>query len=188
MVRQQWLLRGRPRHGDLVRHRHPLVHAGHQAGQRQPRRPRGHQLALGGNWSITPQAQLAWSQVRFDAFTDQYGASVSRDNGNSLVSRLGVSLDHETKWTAANGKTQRSHVYGITNLYYDFLHGTSARVADISVVSKEQALWAGLGVGASMNWDDDRYTVYGEALVRTSLQNFGDGNAIGAKLGFRYRW
>ncbi|GJG96817.1 autotransporter outer membrane beta-barrel domain-containing protein [Cupriavidus pauculus] len=148
----------------------------------------GHQLALGGNWSITPQAQLAWSQVRFDAFTDQYGTNVSRDNGNSLISRLGVSLDHETRWTAANGKTQRSHIYGITNLYYDFLHGTSARVADISVVSKEQALWAGLGIGASLNWNDDRYTVYGELLARTSLQNFGDSNAIGAKFGFRYRW
>lgn len=148
----------------------------------------GHQLALGGNWSITPQAQLAWSQVRFDAFTDQYGTNVSRDNGNSLVSRLGVSLDHETKWTAGNGKTRRSHVYGITNLYYDFLHGTSARVSDISLISKEQALWAGLGVGASLNWDDDRYSVYGELLARTSLQDFGDSNAIGAKLGVRYRW
>nr|WP_315595317.1 autotransporter outer membrane beta-barrel domain-containing protein [uncultured Cupriavidus sp.] len=148
----------------------------------------GHQLPLGDNWSITPQAQLAWSQVRFDAFTDQYGANVSRDNGNSLISRLGVSLDHETKWTAGNGKTRRSHVYGITNLYYDVLHGTSARVADISVVSKEQALWAGLGVGASLNWDDDRYTVYGELLARTSVENFGDSNAIGAKLGLRYRW
>ncbi|WP_354681190.1 autotransporter family protein [Cupriavidus plantarum] len=148
----------------------------------------GHQLPLGGNWSITPQAQLAWSQVRFDAFTDQYGANVSRDNGNSLVSRLGVSLDHETKWTAGNGKTHRSHVYGITNLYYDFLRGTSARVADISVVSKEQALWAGLGVGASLNWDDDRYTVYGEVLARTSVQDFGDSNAIGAKLGVRIKW
>ncbi|WP_222944698.1 autotransporter family protein [Cupriavidus campinensis] len=148
----------------------------------------GHQLALGGDWSITPQAQLAWSQVRFDAFTDPYGANVSRDNGNSLVSRLGVSLDHETKWTAGNGKTRRSHVYGITNLYYDFLHGTSARVADISVVSKEQALWAGLGVGASLSWDDDRYTVYGELLARTSVQDFGDSNAIGAKLGVRLKW
>nr|WP_315596006.1 autotransporter outer membrane beta-barrel domain-containing protein [uncultured Cupriavidus sp.] len=148
----------------------------------------GHQLPLGDNWSITPQAQLAWSQVRFDAFTDQYGANVSRDNGNSLISRLGVSLDHETKWTAGNGKTRRSHVYGITNLYYDFLHGTSARVADISVVSKEQALWAGLGVGASLNWDDGRYTVYGELLARTSVENFGDSNAIGAKLGLRVKW
>lgn len=148
----------------------------------------GHRLPLGGSWSVTPQAQLAWSQVRFDAFTDQYGATVSRDNGNSLVSRLGVSLDHETTWTGGNGKTQRSHVYGITNLYYDFLNGTSAHVANLSVVSKEQALWAGLGIGASMNWDDDRYTVYGELVARTSLQDFGDSNAVSARLGVRYRW
>jgi fibronectin-binding autotransporter adhesin len=148
----------------------------------------GHRLPLGGSWSVTPQAQLAWSQVRFDAFTDQYGATVSRDNGNSLVSRLGVSLDHETTWTGGNGKTRRSHVYGITNLYYDFLNGTSAHVANLSVVSKEQALWAGLGIGASMNWDDDRYTVYGELVARTSLQDFGDSNAVSARLGVRYRW
>jgi len=148
----------------------------------------GHQLPLGGNWSVTPQAQLAWSQVRFNTFTDQYGAEVSRDNGNSLVSRLGVSLDHETKTVAANGKTRRSHVYGITNLYYDFLNGSASRVSGLSVVSKEQALWAGLGVGASVNWDDDRYTVYGEVLARSSLQDFGDSNAIGAKLGVRVKW
>lgn len=148
----------------------------------------GHRLALDGNWSLTPQAQLAWSQVRFDAFTDRYGASVSRDNGSSLVSRLGVSLDHETRWTAGNGKTNGSHVYGITNLYYDFLNGTSAQVSGLGVVNQEQALWAGLGIGASMNWDDDRYTVYGEALVRTSLRDFGDSNAIGARLGVRYKW
>lgn len=148
----------------------------------------GHQLPLGGNWSVTPQAQLAWSQVRFDTFTDQYGAEVSRDNGNGLVSRLGVSLDHETKTVAANGKTRRAHVYGITNLYYDFLNGSASRVSGLSVVSKEQALWAGLGVGASVNWDDDRYTVYGEVLARSSLQDLGDSNAIGAKLGARYRW
>lgn len=148
----------------------------------------GHRLALSGNWSITPQAQLAWSQIRFDAFTDQYGANVARDNGDSLVARLGVSLDHETKWSAGNGKTNRSHVYGIANLYYDFLRGTSARVADMNVTSKDQALWAGIGLGTSLNWDDGRYTVYGEFMARTSVQNFGDSHAVGAKFGFRMKW
>jgi fibronectin-binding autotransporter adhesin len=121
---------------------HQLFDSGNQAGQPQPRHrcshqsEAGHRLALSGNWSITPQAQLAWSQIRFDAFTDQYGANVARDNGDSLVARLGVSLDHETKWSAGNGKANRSHVYGIANLYYDFLRGTSARVADMNVTSK----------------------------------------------------
>ncbi|MDH1293218.1 autotransporter outer membrane beta-barrel domain-containing protein [Comamonas terrigena] len=148
----------------------------------------GHRLALSGSWSLTPQIQLAWSQVRFNAFTDQYGAHVSRNNGDSLVTRLGVSLDHETQWTAANGKARRSHVYGIANLYHDAQRGTSAQVADVHVTSKEQALWAGLGMGASLNWDQDRYTLYGELLARTSVQDFGDSHAISAKLGFRMNW
>src|SRR5262249_39938118 len=85
----------------------------------------GQRLALDANWSVTPQLQLAWSQVHVDTFTDPYGAVSSNDNGNSLIARLGISLDHETRWTASNGKSRRSHIYGITNLYYDFLNGTS---------------------------------------------------------------
>ncbi|MCP6135434.1 autotransporter outer membrane beta-barrel domain-containing protein, partial [Klebsiella pneumoniae] len=76
----------------------------------------------------TPQAQLSWSRVRFDSFTDEYGAKVSHDDGDSVVSRLGVSLDREKQWVADNGTTRRSHLYGITNLYYDFANGTTAQV------------------------------------------------------------
>ena len=148
----------------------------------------GHRVALNDIWSITPQAQLSWSQVRFDSFTDEYGAKVSDDNGDSIVSRLGVSLDRETQWTASNGQTSRAHVYGITNLYYDFANGTSADVADLHVKSEEQALWGGLGVGASLNWDDDRSMLFGELLGRTSLQDFGDSHSVGAKVGVRVMW
>ncbi|WP_160474838.1 autotransporter outer membrane beta-barrel domain-containing protein [Cupriavidus sp. SW-Y-13] len=91
--------------------------------------------------------QLDWPQVCFDTFTD-HGANVSCDNGNSFVLRLGVKLGHETKWTAGNGRIRRSHVYGITNLCYDCLHGTSARLADICVVSTDLALGVGFSVGA----------------------------------------
>jgi fibronectin-binding autotransporter adhesin len=43
-------------------------------------------------------------------------------------------------------------------------------------------------MGASLNWDQDRYTLYGELLARTSVQDFGDSHAISAKLGFRMNW
>lgn len=148
----------------------------------------GHRVALNDIWSVTPQTQLSWSQVRFDSFTDEYGAKVSDDNGDSVVSRLGVSLDRETRWTASNGKTSRAHVYGITNLYYDFANGTSADVDDLHLKSEEQALWGGLGVGGSLNWDDDRSMLFGELLGRTSLQDFGDSHSVGAKVGLRVMW
>ncbi|MBF8720404.1 hypothetical protein [Pseudomonas guariconensis] len=53
---------------------------------------------------------------------------------------MGISLDRETQWKADNGKTNRMHLYGITNLYYDFANGTSADVEDLHVKSEEQAL------------------------------------------------
>ncbi len=35
---------------------------------------------------------------------------------------------------------------------------------------------------------DGRYAVHSEALARTSLEDFADSNAIGAKLGFKVVW
>ncbi|NUT76686.1 autotransporter outer membrane beta-barrel domain-containing protein [Pseudomonas sp. C1C7] len=148
----------------------------------------GHRLPLDDVWSLTPQAQLSWSRVRFDGFNDEYGAEISQDDGNSLVSRLGVMLDRETRWKANDGTTSGSRLYGITNLYYDFENGTSTNISDLHVRSEEQALWAGLGVGASRSWDNNQSTLFGELLGRTSVQDFGDSHSVGAKVGVRVMW
>ncbi|TIS85188.1 MAG: autotransporter outer membrane beta-barrel domain-containing protein, partial [Mesorhizobium sp.] len=37
----------------------------------------GQKIGLQGNWSLTPQAQLSYSSVDFDSFTDPYGAVVA---------------------------------------------------------------------------------------------------------------
>ena len=68
----------------------------------------GQKIALTGQWSLTPQAQLAYSSVRFDSFTDAYGANVSLDDGDSLTGRLGVSADFNSEWKDASGKASRS--------------------------------------------------------------------------------
>ncbi|WP_246647626.1 autotransporter family protein [Rhizobium laguerreae] len=148
----------------------------------------GQRIALTSQWSLTPQAQLAYSSVRFDSFTDAYGADVSLDDGDSLTGRLGVSADFDSEWKDASGKTSRSTLYGVANLYYDFLDGSDVDVSGTSVVSENQALWGGLGVGGSLTWSDERYAAHGEAFARTSLKDFGDSNAIGAKIGFSVKW
>ncbi|MBY5751500.1 autotransporter outer membrane beta-barrel domain-containing protein [Rhizobium leguminosarum] len=148
----------------------------------------GKRIALTSQWSLTPQAQLAYSSVRFDDFTDQYGAAVSLDDGDSLTGRLGISADYDSDWKDASGKIGRSTLYGIANLYYDFLDGSDVDVSGTSLVSENQALWGGLGMGGSLSWADDRYAVNGEAFARTSLKNFGDSNAVGAKVGFSVKW
>ncbi|NKM27914.1 autotransporter outer membrane beta-barrel domain-containing protein [Rhizobium laguerreae] len=148
----------------------------------------GQTIALTDQWSLTPQVQLAYSSVRFDSFTDAYGAAASLDDGDSLTGRLGISADYDRDWKDASGRTSRAKFYGIANLYYDFLDGSKVDVSGTSLVSENQALWGGLGMGGSLSWADDRYAAYGEAFARTSLQDFGDSNALGAKAGFSVKW
>ncbi|MGX9144307.1 autotransporter family protein [Mesorhizobium sp. 128a] len=152
----------------------------------------GQKIALQGRWSLTPQAQLSYASVDFDTFADPFGAVVSNGSSDSLTGRLGLSADYENEWKNEAGQSSRSHVYGIANLYYDFLDGTDVGVSDVAsstrLVSKAQPLWGGLGLGGSLSWADDRYAVHGEVLARSSLEDFGDSYAVGGSLGFKMKW
>ena len=148
----------------------------------------GQKFALGAKWTLTPQAQLSYSSVRFDGFTDPFDAAVSLDGSEALIGRAGLSLDYEDAWTGAQGKVSRSHLYGIANLYYDFLDGNDVDVSGTSLHEQDQPLWGGVGLGGSLSWNDDRYTVFGEAFAKSSLKEFGDSRSIGAKLGLSVKW
>ena len=148
----------------------------------------GKRIAIDPTWSVTPQAQLVYSNVDFDAFNDMFGSRVSLDRGESLQGRLGLTLDHQTSWQNANGSLDRANVYGIANLYYEFLEGTRVDFAGTSVASEQERLWGGLGVGGSYNWNDDKFSIFGEGLVNTSLNNFGDSYSVKGNVGFRVKW
>jgi type V secretory pathway adhesin AidA len=49
-------------------------------------------------------------------------------------------------------------------------------------------LWAGIGLGGSYNWNDDKYSLYGEGSVNSSLKNFGDSYAYKGTIGLRVKW
>ncbi|MFK4823141.1 autotransporter outer membrane beta-barrel domain-containing protein [Ochrobactrum quorumnocens] len=148
----------------------------------------GKRFAIDPAWSVTPQAQLVYSNVDFDAFTDPFGARVSLDRGESLQGRLGLTLDHENSWQNDNGLLNRTHVYGIANLYYEFLEGTKVDVDGVSFASRKDRVWGGLGVGGTYNWDNDKYSIYGEGLINTSLNNFGNSYSVKGTVGFRMKW
>jgi outer membrane autotransporter protein len=148
----------------------------------------GRKFAIASNWSMTPQAQLAWSSVDYDGFTDGFATDVLLDGSDSLVGRLGITADYEAFGQDASGRVTRSHFYGIGNLYYDFEDGSTVDVAGVSLTSENEALWGGLGIGGTYNWADDKYSVYGEALVKTGLENFGDSHVLYGTVGFRASW
>ncbi|MBB3594213.1 outer membrane autotransporter protein [Rhizobium sp. BK529] len=148
----------------------------------------GQRIALDSTWALTPQAQLTYSSVRFDDFTDPFAADVALDRSRSLVGRLGLAVEREVEWQEADGKTARSHLYGIANLYHDFADGSRAEVAGTPFTSENDPWRGGVGLGGSINWSDDKYSLYGEALASTSLQNFGNSNNVSGTVGFRVRW
>lgn len=148
----------------------------------------GKQIALDEIWSVTPQAQLVYSDVTFDTFTDAFGAVVGLENGDSLISRLGISVDRTQEWNDPAGKARRSHIYGIANLYYDFLDGSRSTVSGVEFVNQKEPLWVGAGVGGSYNWNNDQYSLYGEASLNSSVRHFGDSYQVKANAGLRVRW
>jgi outer membrane autotransporter protein len=99
----------------------------------------GQQLSINDRWSITPQGQPVYSSVDADNFIDGFGSAVRLDRGESLQSRLGFNLDYASFWQNAKGTTDRA------NLYYEFRDGTRADLAGVSLASRQDRLWGGLG-------------------------------------------
>ncbi|WP_428936666.1 autotransporter outer membrane beta-barrel domain-containing protein [Brucella sp. NF 2815] len=148
----------------------------------------GRRLAITPDWSLTPQAQLTYSRIWFDDFTDSFGTAVSLGTDASLQGRVGLTLDHQTSWQNAEGLMDRARIYGIANLYYEFLGGTRLDVAETSFASRNDRLWGGVGVGGSYNWDNDKYSIYGEGVINTSLDQFADSYTLKGNVGFKMRW
>lgn len=70
-------------------------------------------------------------------------------DGDSLRARIGVSLDHEASWVAADGRRSRSHVYGGINLYNEFLDGSKVEVSGVGFSTRDERLWVGLCLGGT---------------------------------------
>jgi outer membrane autotransporter protein len=142
----------------------------------------GKRFAAGGPWALTPQAQLAYTRADFN-FMDNFGASISSEDSASLLGRLGLAIDYRIAAGPA-----RSNIYGIANLYYEFLDGTSVDVSGVHFRSEPEQLWGGLGLGGSYSWGADKYALFGEVSFNTGLDQFGDSTSVNGTAGFRIRW
>ena len=143
----------------------------------------GQRFAIDDTWSVGPQAQLSYSHVSFTDFLDPFGNTVSLDRSDSLVGRLGLSADYKSDWQDTAGRAGSTHLYGLANVTYEFLDGTSTLIGGDSVASKSDPLWGSVGIGGSLNWLDDKLSLFGEANVASSLNNFGESYGLGVTTG-----
>ncbi|WP_303142410.1 autotransporter outer membrane beta-barrel domain-containing protein [uncultured Dialister sp.] len=110
----------------------------------------GRQKALGGGWSIEPQAQLTYHYLWGDDYTTRNGAKVSQDNTDSLVGRLGFVLSREF-----NGGTDHAgRVYLKASILHDFLGDTASTITDDISYHDDDDLgdtWYVAGLGTDIN-------------------------------------
>lgn len=97
-------------------------------------------------------------------------------------------MDYERSWQNAKGMTDRIHLYGLANVYNEFIDGTKVDLSGVTFASKNDRVWGGIGVGGSYNWNDDQFSIFGEAKVDTSLNNFGDSYNVKGNIGLRIKW
>lgn len=149
----------------------------------------GKRIGVSDGWSVTPQAQLMYSSVDFDSFTDPYGARVSMGKGDSMSGRLGVAADYQNAVRDSAGTViNRTSLYGIANLYYEFLDGTDVKVSGTRIRNADRRLAAGIGAGVAYSWAKEAYAVYGEVATKTNLEDFGDSYSYMGTVGLRVRF
>jgi len=140
----------------------------------------GRAFAMSERLRLTPQAQLSYSQAKFDGFADPFGAKVSSDKGASLVARVGVAADY------ALG--ERGGVYAQVDVSQEVLDGVRVDVSGVRLEARPERTWGGLTLGGSYRWGDGRYVVYGQGSADTSLSAFGDSYDVTGMAGFRMRF
>ncbi|MGW6778884.1 autotransporter outer membrane beta-barrel domain-containing protein, partial [Brucella pseudogrignonensis] len=148
----------------------------------------GQRFTLNENWSLTPQAQLMWSSVDFDSFTDAYGARISNHDGDSLTGRLGLAANYANSFTGSDGQLVNTSLYGIANLYQEFLGNARMNYAGTHLDTDTDKTWGGIGLGGTYSWASNKYALYGEGSVNTALNHFADSYTLKGNLGFKVRW
>ena len=146
----------------------------------------GRILNLDEHWSLTPQAQIAYSRVNFDNFTDiQNSKIINEKDYTGLEGRLGLALNYEKSHLNTAGKVSRNKIYLLGNIRHEFKGDSTISISGVEYESKLNNTWVSLGVGGSHNWNEDRYSVYGEVSLASSTKKFGEEYELVGEIGLR---
>ena len=61
-------------------------------------------------------------------------------------------------------------------------------IASTKFISRVDRLWGGVGLGGTYNWNQDKFSLYGEGTVNTSLADFGDSYVLKGTVGLKVKW
>lgn len=141
---------------------------------------------LNQHWSLTPQAQIAYSRVNFHSFTDiQNSVIINEKDYVGLEGRLGLALNYEKSHLDSSGKMRRNKLYILGNIHQEFKGDSTVSISGVDYESKMNNTWMSVGVGGSHNWDNDRFSIYGELSLASSTKKFGEEYELAGEIGLR---
>lgn len=148
----------------------------------------GQRIDFDANWTLTPQAQLMWTRLHADTFQDAWGSRVSLHDSGSLTARLGIAVGNNREWIGRDGLMVNRSVYALANIYQQIMGNVETNIADVPFTVANDRTWAGIGAGGTYSWAANKYAIYGEGLINTSLHDFANSYAVKGTIGLRVRW
>lgn len=147
----------------------------------------GQRLALASSWTATPQAQLVYSYVPIDEFTDSFGVETRSIAAESLRLRGGLEVERHIALDGAEDGKRDAIVYGLVNVSHEFKSKTEAEVAGTRIASELDPWAAEVGVGGAYNWGG-RFSVHGQVTAGTGFEDFGRDRTVEGQVGFMVKF
>jgi len=138
----------------------------------------GYGFGLGGGVVLQPQAQIAYTSLSIDGFTDAYGVKASYGTSESLIGRLGLQL--QTNLVQPDGGLISP--YALFNVYSEFEGDNRSSINRVEFVSDVGGTWYSAGGGVTANLGN-AMSFYGSGEY-----HFGDVEGWQGTGGLKMNW
>jgi fibronectin-binding autotransporter adhesin len=139
------------------------------------------------HWSATPQAQLIYSNISFDRFTDPFGAKVSSDSGDSMLLRIGMDFARRQERRAGENAPNGLTFHGGVNLYRMLSSSNSINISDGEFATGAERTMAGLDLGISYQYRNG-VIAFAEMSGKAGLKRPMDDYSLTGRVGVRVQW
>ena len=143
----------------------------------------GRQMELWDGVMLTPHAQLAWSRIDLDSFTDSLGSRISLAEDDSLQGRIGLSVEDQS--TLGNYDV---HIHGTLLLEQEFEDETVVRASGERLAMEAEPTRAVMEAGATYDWGDGTVVLYGRGRAAVRFGGDGNGQEFGGTVGLKAKF
>ncbi|MHC9084629.1 autotransporter outer membrane beta-barrel domain-containing protein [Luteimonas sp. RIT-PG2_3] len=135
---------------------------------------------------LVPQAQVSWSQLSSDTFTDSKGVKVDLGNHKNNVARIGLAYEYHANGANLTGPDNGGKMfYAIVNVVQSLRPHHTTIAQNMELVTSDQPTWVEIGVGGSIALGSNAL-LYGQATYGQSEKNASDNHGVGGTVGVRW--